>query len=84
MKHSTNAKIAPVQLKEDNRFYAEAEIVFPDKFEHIELFIDTPVAKLTHLRYLISKPIRTEFRSQERENHRSRWRSRLWLELSKE
>jgi hypothetical protein len=40
MKHSTNAKIAPVQLKEDNRFYAEAEIVVPDKFEHIVLFID--------------------------------------------
>jgi hypothetical protein len=34
------AKIVHVQLEEDNRFYAEAEIVVPDKFEHIELFID--------------------------------------------
>jgi hypothetical protein len=31
------AKIVHIQLEEDNRFYAEAEIVVPDKFDHIEL-----------------------------------------------
>jgi hypothetical protein len=40
MRHATIAKIVHVQLEEDNRFYAEAEIVVPDKLEHIELPID--------------------------------------------
>jgi len=36
MKHSTIAKIAHVQLEKDNRLHAEAEIVLPDKFEHVD------------------------------------------------
>ena len=35
MKHSTIAKIVHVQLEKDNPLHA-AEIVVPDKFEHIE------------------------------------------------
>jgi len=34
------AKIIHVQLEANDRFYAKAEIVVPDKFEHIEFFLN--------------------------------------------
>jgi hypothetical protein len=37
---NVTAKIVHIRFGEGNRFYAEAEIVVPDNFEHIELFID--------------------------------------------
>ena len=37
MRHSTIAKIVRVQLEEDNSLRAEAEIVVPEKSEHIDV-----------------------------------------------
>jgi len=45
MKHSTIAKIVHVQLEKDNRLHAEAEIVLPDKFEHID--VEAPAHRLS-------------------------------------
>ena len=45
MKHSTIAKTVPVQLEKDNRLQAEAEIVLPDKCEHID--VEAPTHRLS-------------------------------------